>query len=73
MFFENRIRENSFTIAPLTRPLSKLQQSVDLEMSREKSSRSVERRVRSKQRKFELSFLHVTSIVTLKNINFMLI
>ena len=52
VFFENRIRENRFTIAPLKRPLSKLQQSVDLEMSREKSSRSVERRVRSRQRKF---------------------
>ena len=52
VFFENRIRGNRFTIAPLTRPLSKLQQSVDLEMSREKSSRFVERRVRSRQRKF---------------------
>ena len=52
VFFENRIRGNRFTIAPLIRPLSKLQQSVDLEMSREKSSRFVERRVRSRQRKF---------------------
>lgn len=50
MFFENRIRENRFTIAPLTRPLSKLQQSADLEMSHEKSSRFVERRIRSRQR-----------------------